>query len=226
MVFLLTQATRKAFMTNGLTRQQIARKAQLIAQVRAGLSTFLDVGRALMELQEDKLYRDTHLTFEKFMRDEIGIKKTLGYGYIQAAKVQATLSAIADKSLMPQTESQYRELAKAPEEKLPEVIARVSERIERSGRPATAKDYKAAVSLTLEGTVIKKTVLPVEPKTASKEPKVSKEEQIKTEIKKARSYAEYLQRTIDDLNRLKRDTVRHPKLIELCGQILAGLDRW
>lgn len=55
---------------------------------------------------------------------------------------------------------------------------------------------------------------------------LSKEEQIKAEHKKARSYAEHLQRAIDDLNRIKRNTVVHPELIKLCGQILKGLERW
>jgi ParB-like chromosome segregation protein Spo0J len=57
-------------------------------------------------------------------------------------------------------------------------------------------------------------------------PVLSKEDQIKAARKKARSYAEYLQRSIDDLNNIKRNTVVHPELIKLCGQILKGLERW
>lgn len=56
-------------------------------------------------------------------------------------------------------------------------------------------------------------------------PVLSKDEQVKAERKKARSYAEYLQRSIDDLNHLKRNA-SHPELIKLCGQILKGLERW
>lgn len=55
---------------------------------------------------------------------------------------------------------------------------------------------------------------------------LSKEEQIKAERKKGRSYAEYLQRSIDDLNHLKRNAVVHSELIKLCGQILKGLEKW
>ncbi len=57
-------------------------------------------------------------------------------------------------------------------------------------------------------------------------PEPTKDEQLKLEIKKARSYAEYLQRSIDDLNGLKRNTVMHPQLIKACAQILEGLKRW
>jgi ParB-like chromosome segregation protein Spo0J len=57
-------------------------------------------------------------------------------------------------------------------------------------------------------------------------PLLTKAEQFKAERKKAKSYTEYLQRSIDDLNRIKRNTVQHPELINLCGQILKGLERW
>lgn len=75
----------------------------------------------------------------------------------------------------------------------------------------------------------KESIKEVIKKTAAKPPKVKKElspeEQVKAERKKARSYAEYLQRSIDDLNRIKPNKV-HAELIELCGKILKGLEQW
>ena len=64
------------------------------------------------------------------------------------------------------------------------------------------------------------------PKKVKPKPDLSKDEQIKTERKKARSYAEYLQRSIDDLNRIKPNKSAHTELIKLCGQLLGGLERW
>ena len=218
-------------MTNGLTKSQVARKNQLVKRVKDGLTTFLEVGNALKVLRDENLYRDTHKTFEAFMRAEFELSKSVGYYYIQSAETHSKLSSIEDKSdfgNLPRLSSHYREIVKAPVEKLPEVLARVAERTERTGRPPRAKDFKAAVSMVVEGTVIKrdssKTKEP--PKDTKDEPEPSKEEQMKAEQKKARSYAEYLQRSIDDLNRIKRNTVQHPELIKLCGQILKRLARW
>ena len=89
---------------------------------------------------------------------------------------------------------------------------------------ATSGATKAEQSKAVKGG--KEAIKGVLKKPAKKEKApLSKEEQIKAERKKARSYAEYLQRSIDDLNRLKRNAV-HPELIKLCGQILKGLERW
>ncbi len=54
----------------------------------------------------------------------------------------------------------------------------------------------------------------------------TKEELLKLELKKTRSYAGILVRAIDDVNRIKRNTVIHPQLLDLCSQILEGLERW
>ena len=72
----------------------------------------------------------------------------------------------------------------------------------------------------------KKAIKVVLKKPKPAKPALSKEEQIKAERKKARSYAEYLQRSIDDLNHLKRNAAVHSELIKLCGQILKGLEKW
>ena len=84
----------------------------------------------------------------------------------------------------------------------------------KSEQTQAVKDGKEAIKVVLK-----------KPAKKEKAP-LSKEEQIKAEHKKARSYAEHLQRAIDDLNRIKRNTVVHPELIKLCGQILKGLERW
>lgn len=84
----------------------------------------------------------------------------------------------------------------------------------KSEQTQAVKDGKEAIKVVLKN-----------PAKKEKAP-LSKEEQVKAEHKKARSYAEHLQRAIDDLNRIKRNTVVHPELIKLCGQILKGLERW
>lgn len=214
--------------TNGLTKSQLKRKSQLMAVVKSGLETFLDVGNALRSLQSEKLWKGGgYKSFEGFMVGEFQLNKPTGYRYIQAAEIRLQLETDLDASECPKLESHYRELAKAPTEKLSEVIARVTERTERSGRPATARDFKAAVSMVLEGVVVSKRVQPKpeDPKKSEDRPQVSKADQVAAECKKARSYAEYLQRSIDDLNHIKHNPA-HPELIKLCGQILKGLERW
>lgn len=85
--------------------------------IERGLNTFVDVGNALAEIRDGKLYRHTHGTFEDYCRNRWGISRPRAYELIGAALVTENLSAIADK--LPATESQARPLTRlAPEEQI------------------------------------------------------------------------------------------------------------
>ncbi|MCA9130599.1 MAG: hypothetical protein KDB22_26100 [Planctomycetales bacterium] len=187
------------------------------ARIERGL---VDAGNALLVIRDEKLYRVEHRTFEDYVKSRWGLSRSRAYQLIEASevvdKVVNKMSKILDKSLLPANDSQLREIAKAPEEKQVEIVSKVAEKAAAENRKPTAADYRQATE-EVEYEDAPEEVVVQEP---------SRDELLKMERKKARSYAEYLQRSVDDMNRIKRNTVLHPELIKLCSQILKGLERW
>lgn len=87
------------------------------AVIERGLHTFVDVGNALAEIRDGKLYRQTHSTFENYCRDRWGFSRPRAYQFIEAAETVGILSTIVDKP--PATESQARPLTRLePDEQI------------------------------------------------------------------------------------------------------------
>ncbi|MFB2922750.1 MULTISPECIES: hypothetical protein [Aerosakkonema] len=89
-----------------------ARLDELEAVIEQGLQTFYEVGKALDEIREKKLYRETHKTFDGYCRDKWGIARQRAYRLIQAAHVRENLSPIGD--IFPTKENQVRPLTGLP----------------------------------------------------------------------------------------------------------------
>ncbi|GAB3901064.1 hypothetical protein [Spirosoma agri] len=70
-----------------LSESEAAKLAKLEVVIERGLTTFLEVGNALLEIQQEKLYRATHLTIEQYMNDRFSLKRKRGYQLIEAARV-------------------------------------------------------------------------------------------------------------------------------------------
>lgn len=98
--------------TAQLDATEKARLQELEAIVEQGLQTFYEVGKALDEIREQKLYRATHKTFEAYCRDRWRIGKSTAYRYIDAAHVMENLSPIGEK--IPRKENQVRPLTQLP----------------------------------------------------------------------------------------------------------------
>lgn len=64
-----------------------ARLAQLEAVVERGMQTFVDVGLALAEIRDARLYRETHTTFELYLDERWAMSRAKGYRMIDAAQV-------------------------------------------------------------------------------------------------------------------------------------------
>jgi DNA N-6-adenine-methyltransferase (Dam) len=76
--------------------------------IERGLAGFVEVGRALESIRDKKLYRETHGTFEHYLRERWGMSRAHAYRQIEAAGVAGILSPIGDT---PATEAVARELA-------------------------------------------------------------------------------------------------------------------
>jgi hypothetical protein len=95
-----------------LDASEKARLGELETVIERGLQTFYEVGKALEEIQEHKLYRETHKSFENYCRDKWGIARPTAYRFISAAQVMENLSPMGDK--IPTKERQVRPLTQLP----------------------------------------------------------------------------------------------------------------
>lgn len=112
-------------------------------RIHAKLADFIVVGNDLRVIRDSKLYRETHKTFEAFVKDEFNLERPTAYRFIEAAEVDENLSPIGDKKTL--AESHYREVAKAPAEMQIEVVETAEEVAKANGRSApVAKDYATA----------------------------------------------------------------------------------
>jgi len=82
------------------------RLAELEAVVERGMQTFVEVGLALTEIRDARLYRETHGTFETYLAARWGMSRANGYRMIDAAQVAELVSPMGDI----QNERQAREL--------------------------------------------------------------------------------------------------------------------
>ena len=90
-----------------LTEVEAGRLDELEAVIERGLKTFVDVGTALLEIRDGRLYRKDFDTFEDYCRERWGFKRSYAYELIDAASTMANLSGIPDT---PKSVSQLRPL--------------------------------------------------------------------------------------------------------------------
>jgi len=117
-----------------LTDAEHERVQELEQIVRAGLKTFAEVGMALLEIRDRRLYRDEHSSFEAYCKEQFGFSRQRGHQMIEAAQV-STMVAIPN-------ERQARELVPLLDDPpaLREALAEAS-----ADGPATAAKIKTAV---------------------------------------------------------------------------------
>ena len=131
-----------------LTKSEQSELARLCKVVDEGLSSFLAVGTALVEINEGRLYRQNHETFEAFVKERWGISRQRAYQLMEAAEVKDELTKIFDNPSevdLFTAESQLRELSRVGTEALPDVVERVAEKCKSEGIKPTAKVIRSVV---------------------------------------------------------------------------------
>jgi hypothetical protein len=111
------------------------------AIITQGFKTFVEVGQALTAIRDQRLYRQSHGTFEDYLRHRWDLSRPYAYQLMDASEVVKNLSATAD--ILPVTETQARPLASLPPEQQPEVWQEVVETAP-AGK-VTAKHVQATV---------------------------------------------------------------------------------
>lgn len=118
-----------------------ARLAELESVIERGRKTFLEVGRALIEIRNQRLYREQGFTtFDTYCRERWKMSQPHAQRTIDAAKVAQNLIPMG---ITVQTERQARELAPLPPEQQREVAAGID------FTKATAKEVHVAVEKAL-----------------------------------------------------------------------------
>lgn len=105
-------------------------------RIERGLKTFIDVGQALAEIRDSRLYKGTHDTFEAYCQERWQIDRTRAQNFITAARTVLEISNTHPDLPAPVKESQARALAAVPEPDRAEVWRETVERTE--GKPTAA----------------------------------------------------------------------------------------
>lgn len=99
--------------TTALTTTEHDDLQRLESQVERGLASFIEVGQALAAINERKLYRADHATFEQYLLAKWGVKRQRAYELMEASAVTRRLSENSD------TPAPAREAHAAPLATLP-----------------------------------------------------------------------------------------------------------
>ncbi len=127
------------------------RLTELEDQIGAGMRTFWQVGTALLEIREQRLYRAGHRTFEEYLRVRWNVGSSQGYRLMAASEVVSGLVNNLMDNLspngevdprLPQSEAQARPLAGLPPEARSAAWAAAVTAAD--GRQPTAADVEAA----------------------------------------------------------------------------------
>jgi hypothetical protein len=202
-------------MANELTAPERSDLKRCEKTIEKGMATFLDVGRALLEIQQDKLYRDKHGTFEAYCKGRWEMGKSQAYRLIDAVEVdeQIKMSPIGDKMEI-KNESQARELVGVSQDDLPKIVEKAVEIAD--GNPVTAKAIRQA----------KGELLPVESTEVEQK---STQVESKPDWRKIRStIAQHLRQAqldIDDLCRI-RPYEDHQQSIEAVQTAMRIVEGW
>lgn len=106
--------TGVARVVNPLTPTEISTLSKHEATIKKGQKTFLDVGHALAEIRDDRLYRTKYLNFDEYCKAKWGFSGTHAYRKIAAAEKASQMAPRGET--IPATEKQLRALPDDPVE--------------------------------------------------------------------------------------------------------------
>lgn len=127
-----------------ISEQQKLEQNEII--IEKGLGTFYEVGSALLDIRDNKLYRQTHKTFEEYCQVRWDMSKPRAYQLMETVGVIDNLSTIVD--VLPQTESQIRPLTQL-EPEAQQIVWEVVQKTSPTGK-VTAEHVKSVANVFKE----------------------------------------------------------------------------
>ena len=132
-----------------LTLEEKSRLRECEKIISIGLHAFVEVGNALVEIRNQRLYRANFPNFELYCRERWQLKRQRAYEMMEAAEIVQSLhdsmSEISDK--LPQKESHAAQLVKVPAEDRSKVWKEVVNSSENNHQPITAKRIAEAINV-------------------------------------------------------------------------------
>jgi hypothetical protein len=125
-----------------ITIEESKRLIALEGVIQTSLGTFMEVGNALAEIRDRRLYRIEHQTFEDYCREKWGMNRAYANHLVRAS--DAVKSLPPEMATIVATESQARELAKVEPEHREQVVAAA---VEATGGKITAAAIKEAAKV-------------------------------------------------------------------------------
>ena len=113
------------------------------AVIERGLGTFVEVGEALLEIREQRLYRMIHGDFDTYCRDRWGFSRRRAGEFIEAADVVNRLGEISP-SVAPTREAHAAALTPLRDD--PEAMAEVMDEVGSTGDRVTAEKISEKVA--------------------------------------------------------------------------------
>ena len=126
-----------------LTMQESTRLMALEKIVTTGLQSWIEVGEALIEIRDSRLYKIEAKTFEEYCQTRFKMDRTYAHRLMNGAPIA--------KDLLPKgniSERAVREIAKVAPERRQEIFDKATE--SASGHVPTAREIKHVVSLDEE----------------------------------------------------------------------------
>ena len=139
---LSVNALAETLSMEAITVSESSRLMELEGKIKTGLTTFVEVGEALLEIRYARLYRSDFGTFEEYCKQKWGISASRARQLIGASEVSANIGSVTRVTL-PTTEKQTRPLTQLEQEQQPKAWERAVEIA--GGEQPTAKQVQAAV---------------------------------------------------------------------------------
>lgn len=106
--------------------------------INRGARAFIEVGNALTEIRDRKLYRSSFKTFESYCRDRWGFSNKNAYHLIDATAVIKQLPKVLSSEI--KNARQARALSTVPEHQRQAVLHAAIETAQKECRPMTGRD--------------------------------------------------------------------------------------
>jgi predicted Rdx family selenoprotein len=128
-----------------LSPAEVRHLKSLEGRIAKGLQTFREVGVALMEIRDSRLYRASFESFEDYCRERWQLGRDRAYQFIGAAEV---IKAIGDDPALA-NEAQARELVEVMHNS-PDQVKVIWQRVKDAGVPVTAPLIRRVVREVME----------------------------------------------------------------------------
>lgn len=187
---------------------ETAKLENLETVIEGGLKSFIEVGRALMEIRDGRLYRATHTRFEDYCQERWDMTHRYANMLVAAADVVDDLGTTVPA---PSCEAQVRPLTRLPED---ERASAWKEAVEAApnGRPTAA--------------IVEEVVASRLPESGDEEPEIARQTKEQSENRWLREAREFQEQFIKDVQTVCDGSVYTGEMLSQVLKMDRGATQW